>query len=199
VTFKFPALRYRRGFLWLYAVLTVVWIVTVLLVLPPYRLKFWIAPIDDSYVTRVKESKAMGVPAGYVLDHTVEWEKQHKIEEHNLYAEIRKYAGNPLQPPIDYDALAEQARRGSAPHSSAPNDDWKVWQARSEPPIPAARPDDWFAANAPGTDKPSFAQSRLGKSLWLVGRLIGLPAVGYFFLFGIFPWIFRGFRPSKQI
>src|ERR1700681_3639713 len=176
----------QRGLRRLYAVLTFAWIIALLVILPSYRWRFWVAPIDDSYATRVKESKAMGsLPAGYILNHTLEWTKQHQIEEQALDAAIKRYGGTPanVQPPIDYDALASTPNRfGDMPvdpvrvspttgdrwQQAAQDDAWKIWKEEdhSQPP-----------------------PLRVQKGLWLATAFFGPPTVGYALVFLVIPWI----------
>jgi hypothetical protein len=144
-------MNYRLGFQRVYAVLALAWMAGVLLILPSERVTVWkkwdifdylvihpCIPIDDSYPTRVKESKNGSLPEGYVLEHTNEWDEY-----------IKRYP------------------------------------ERAGEPICSDRPYE-----------PGFAESRIGRSLWLVGLLLGLPAVGYLGLFAVLPWIYRGFKST---
>lgn len=146
-------MNYRRGFQRIYAVLTVGWIATSLFALPPYRLRFWGPPIDydplaikagaidDSYATRVRDTKAMAVPPpGYILDHSKAW----------------------------YEAREKQAGWAST-------DDYSTSKQSPLGPL---------------------GPSRIGKLLRLVALLLGPPALGYFSLFYVGPWIYRGFRSA---
>jgi hypothetical protein len=147
-------MNYRRGFQRIYALLTVGWVAALLFALPPYRLIFWEPPIDydalaitagatdDSYATRVRDTKAMAVPPppGYVLDHSKAW----------------------------YEAREKQTGWAST-------DDYST--SKQSPPGP-------------------LGPSRTGKFLWLTALLFGPPALGYFSLFYVGPWIYRGFRSA---
>jgi len=42
-------------------------------------------------------------------------------------------------------------------------------------------------------------ESRMRKALWLAGVLIAPPATGYVLLFFLIPWIYRGFKPARQM
>lgn len=96
-------MNYRRGLQRVYAVITVVWIAAWLFALPSYRLRFWVAPVDDSYATRVKESKGVPgilapLPEGYVLEHTIEWEKQNKAKkQQDCFADNAPPATEPIR------------------------------------------------------------------------------------------------------
>ena len=248
--FKLPALSYRRGLLRINMVLTAAWIIGLLIALPPYRLKFWIVPVDDSYATRLKESRAIGsLPQGYILEHTLEWTKQHNAQ---IDALSKKYGGTVAPAGKDwFKENAPQATAGSGSTSSSAKqhqipatlpsdffsrkedyislgkkikakylgayddlDDADVgvraaakypdalkpgpWQDYITPP--STKPTDDLQIVVPTDsfipDEPSFAEnSRIGKSLWLLGLLFGPPLVGYFGLFILFPWLYRGFKP----
>jgi hypothetical protein len=41
--------------------------------------------------------------------------------------------------------------------------------------------------------------TRTVRTLWLAGILLMPPAVGYGVFFIVVPWIYRGFKPAKQI
>jgi hypothetical protein len=231
-------------------VVTAAWIIGLLFVSPPYRLNFWIVPVDDSYATRLKESKAIeSLPQGYVLDHTNEWTKQHNAEVDAL---AKKYGGTVTPPGRDwFKENAPQATAASGSTSSlakqhkipaalpsdffSRKDDYislgkKIkakypgayddvddadigvraaakypdalkpgpWQDYITPPSTKPR-DDWQTVSPTDSfvpdEPPGFAESRTGKSLWLSGVLFGPPIVGYLVLFGLVPWIFRGFKP----
>jgi hypothetical protein len=214
------ALHYRRGFLRLYAIFVGLWIAALLFVLPSSRLKFWLRPIDDSYETRLKESKAIGATTkGYVLTHTLEWSKQHQgttgkspntlpadfFHREQEYVALGKKVKARF--PASYDDL-EDAYLGvltAAKYPDAlkpgplPNDMKPDSPSRKDDWLDVEPIKDWFGANAPDMPKkPGFAESPIGKSLWLLAVLFGVSLVGYAILFGLIPWVYRGFKPTPQ-
>ena len=211
--FKLPALSYKRGFVRLYVVLAVAWIVALLFALPSHRLRVWDKPItvwktvdydalsrehgglpEDPYAkfggSIVRESgfaKLPPPPAGYVLDKTPMPPGWRRIPE---------------TPPTQQDIrdLAAQLKIIEVPGVG------KVAfpDTMSDADIGAAikkaqsRPDHSDIGFIPDP-RPAFAESRTGKMLWLAGMLFGPPVAGYLAAFLIVPWVYRGFRPTVAV
>jgi hypothetical protein len=196
-------MNYRRGLQRVYAVLTVVWVAVMLFALPAYRLRFWDAPIDydalaakygaidDSYATRVKDTKAMAVPppTGYVLDHSKAWYEAR--EKQTGWARTDDYSTSRQPPPLPKGAVPlppDAAAPPAAPidygsHSVLVDSGSDQLRIVKSDPLPA----------------PPFSESRMGKATWLTGVLFLPPIFGYTAIFLVIPWIYRGFRPVKQI
>jgi hypothetical protein len=170
--FNLPALSYGRGFLRFYAVLTVGWIIALLIALPSYRLRVWVAPRPDAFLADFASRRQDYISLG----------KRIKASAPGDYDDLDDYVIGVLTAAKYPDALRQRDWFERHPPPPGP-----LPQRSGEPPI----------INSPplSADVPSFAQSRIGRSLWLLGLLLGLPAVGYFGLFCVVPWVYRGFKP----
>jgi hypothetical protein len=194
-------MNYRRGFQRIYAVLTVAWAATVMLLLPADRVNFGRQQNTAAHEAPVVESVTWTGERTQEIDFRIRgrnfqpgclvliaqytqaggWKYRASLQPHETTAHelIVRYAGLPANEDM---AVVE-------------NPDERM--SRAVPFLIAAEQPKWESFYEHITLAVPV-DSRIERFLCLLGLLMLPPAFGYAVLFYFAPWIFRGFKATEQ-
>jgi hypothetical protein len=192
-------MNHRVGFQRLYAVLAVVWIGFVFFAMPADRLKFWTASPPDDWVNvdpsdvMPKSAKFTPPPLSSIEPEVAAQPSGKDLSKYGTVSPARQEQKT-TRPAgaINYGAHtavspARQGQKTTRPLTDADIDIFDKIDAEAKnlsivksEPLPAP-------------------PSRWRKVLWLAGVLFLPPAVGYFLLFHVVRWVYRGFKSAPSL
>lgn len=174
-------MNYRGGFQRLYGVFTVAWVASVLYIVPTGRLEFW--SVAQSTLD----------PAQSILD-PVQIPKSVKNSAWQAYydsatTEELEKALNKMPLPTEAKADLWDAKNAETQWASTANlPPGHTLDVPTTPPVTASKSRSSAVSPPP--------ESRTRKLFWLAGVLFFAPATGYFLLFYVVGWVYRGFKPA---